>query len=73
VKVAFNVTALLGIENVQGLVPHVMPDCVDQVENCHPELGVAVTVIEDPTVSVHPLGQFGLTEPDPASTPVTNV
>jgi hypothetical protein len=39
------------------------------------ELGVAVTVTDEPTFSEHPLGlgQTGETEPDPASTPVINV
>jgi hypothetical protein len=75
VNVADTVTALLGIENVHGLVEHEIPVRVDQFENCHPEEGVAVTVIGEPTPSEQPPepGQFGLTEPKPASTPVIRV
>lgn len=43
------------------------PDKV-QLENRQPELGVAVTVTGEPTASEHPLGQFGLTEPEPEAT-----
>jgi hypothetical protein len=78
VKVAETVTGLLGIEKVQGLLEgppeHDAPVTL-QLENCQPELGVACTVCDEPTVSLQPLGlgQFGEMEPDPASTPVTNV
>jgi hypothetical protein len=67
VKVAFNVTGLLGMLKVQGLMEHEIPDWVVQLEKSQPELGVAVTVTEEPTVT-KPLG--GLTEPEPLSTPV---
>jgi hypothetical protein len=68
-KEACNVTGLLGMLKVQGLLKHEIPDWVDQPENCQPELGVAVTVISEPTVSEIGPGP-GLTEPEPLSTPV---
>jgi hypothetical protein len=49
VKVALRVTALFGITKTQGLVEHEIPVWVDHDENIQPELGVAVTVIVEPT------------------------
>ncbi len=48
---------------------------IDHDENCQPTLGMAVTVIISPPASMQPLGlgQFGDTEPDPASTRVIRV
>jgi hypothetical protein len=42
-----------------------VPESVDQLLNCQPERGVALTVSEVPGFSEQPvgLGQFGLTEP----------
>ena len=77
-NVAETVTALLGIVNVQGL-PNEPPEhdapVTLQLENCQPELGVAVTEIVESADSAQPLGpgQFGITEPDPASTSVAKV
>jgi hypothetical protein len=74
VKVAFKVTALLGIMKTQGLVEHEIPVWVDHDENIQPELGVAVTVTVEPTFSPPGQppgpGQEGATDPVPASTPV---
>ena len=68
VKVAEIVTPLFGIVKVQGLLNEPpeqdAPDTV-QPENCQLAEGVAVTEIEEPTASEHPLGQLGLTEPEP--------
>jgi len=72
-NVAERVTALLGIEKVQGLLEELpeqdAPDIV-QLEKCQPELGVAVTVTEEPGISRHSVGQLGLTLPRPESTSV---
>jgi hypothetical protein len=66
VKVAFKVTALFGMLNVHEDPEHAeeeIPEIVDQLLNFQPELGLAVTVSELPTVSLQPLEQDGLTEP----------
>jgi len=75
-NVAATVTALLGMVNVHGLVvepPEHEAPVIVQLENAHPEAGVGVTVIGDPTGSEQPLGQFGLTEPEPEATFVVRV
>jgi hypothetical protein len=72
-NVAVNVTGLLGILNVHVALEQDTPIWVDQPENCDPEFGVAVTVIEDPTASEQPFGQFGLIEPLPEATLVLRI
>lgn len=75
-KVADTVTALFGIVNWQGLLEEPpeqdAPDIV-QLENCQLAEGVAVTEIDEPTPSEQPLGQSGLTEPEPEATFVVRV
>ncbi len=70
-KVADTVTALSGMEKAQGLLEappeHDAPDTA-QVENCQLVEGIALTEIEEPTSSEQPLGQLGLTEPEPEAT-----
>jgi hypothetical protein len=72
-KLAVNVTGPLGILNVHEALEQDTPIWVDQPENCHPEFGVAVTVIEDPTASEQPFGQFGLIQPLPEATLVVRI
>ncbi len=67
-KVALNVTPLLGMLKVHGLLEHEIPCWVVQPENCQPGLGEAVTITDEPTVNEPP---FALTEPWPLSTPIT--
>jgi hypothetical protein len=70
------VTALFGIVKVHGLLeepPEQDAPLILQLENCQVAEGVAITEIDDPTRSLQPLGQFGLTEPDPEPTFVANV
>jgi hypothetical protein len=50
-----------------------IPEIVDQLPNCQPEFGEAVTVKEAPAFSEHPPEQLGVTEPRPASTPAIKV
>jgi len=76
VKVAETVTALLGIVKAHGVVEEPLEQDAPimlQPTNCHPELGVAVTDTRCPTASEQPLGQFGLTEPEPEATFVSKV
>jgi hypothetical protein len=76
VKAAFNVTALLGIVKVQGLLeepPEQDAPVTLQLENCQLAEGDAVTEIDEPAPSAQPLGQFGLTDPEPEATFVVNV
>jgi hypothetical protein len=63
VKAASNVTGLLGIMKLHGLLEQETPCVVDQLANCQPGLGEAVTLMGELTVSEQPFGQFGLTEP----------
>ena len=71
VIVAETVTGLFGIVKVHGLLvkppAHETPRVV-HLENCQVTEGVAVTVIRDPTVFEHPLGQLGVTDPSPEAT-----
>jgi hypothetical protein len=70
VKVAVSVTALAGIVNWQGLLeepPEQDAPLIVQLEKCQLVEGVAVTGIDEPTSSLQPLGQFGETEPEPAT------
>jgi hypothetical protein len=64
---------LFGIVNAHGL-PVAPPEqdtpLTLQLENFQLLEGVAVTEIDDPTPSEQPLGQFGLTVPEPEVTPV---
>ncbi|MGA2462687.1 MAG: hypothetical protein ABSF82_14820 [Candidatus Bathyarchaeia archaeon] len=73
VKVARKTTFPLGIVKTQGSVEQDTFSAVDQAENHHPEEGVAETVTDEPTASEQPLGQLGLTEPEPDATFVVNV
>jgi len=75
-KVAEMVTALLGIVNVHGLLvalPEQETFWVVQLESFQPELGFAVTVTVESTLSEHPLEQLGETEPLPEPTTVIKV
>jgi hypothetical protein len=73
---ASNVTAVAGIVKVQGLLEEPpeqeAPDMV-QLENCQSAEGVALTEINELTVSEQPLGQLGQTEPEPEETFVVRV
>ena len=78
INVADRVTGLFGMVNVQGLFEgppaHDAPVVV-QPENRQLADGFAVTVTVEPTTTEQPPGpgQFGLTEPAPASTSVKSV
>jgi hypothetical protein len=69
-KAANTVTPLLGILKLQGL-PEEPPEqetpLALQLENCQLAEGVAITEIDEPTPSEQPLGQLGLTDPEPAA------
>ena len=52
---------------VHGSLEQDTPVWVDQLENCQPELGEAVTVTDEPTINEPPLA---LTDPWPPSTPI---
>jgi len=76
VKAADIVTALFGMVKVQGLLdgpPEQDAPVMLQLENCQLADGVAATEFDEPTPSRQPLGQFGLTEPEPESTFVVRV
>jgi hypothetical protein len=76
VKIAEIVTELCGMVKIQGLLdepPEQDTPVILQLENCQLAEGVAVTEFDEPTPSGQPLGQFGLTEPEPESTFVVKV
>ena len=75
-KVADTVTPLLGIVKVQGLLEEPLEQDAPlalQLENCQLVEGVAATEIAEPTPSEQPLGQLGLTDPEPEATFVLKV
>jgi hypothetical protein len=76
VKIAETVTGLFGMVKAQGLLelpPEHDAPVMLQLENCQLAEGVAVTEIDEPTASEHPLGQFGETDPEPEATFVVKV
>ena len=75
-KVTETVTALFGIVKVHGLLeepPEHDAPVILQLENVHPEEGVSIMEIDEPTASEQPLGQLGLTDPEPEATLVVKV
>jgi hypothetical protein len=61
---------------VQGLLEEPLEQVAPlalQLESCQLVEGVAVMEIDEPMGSEQPLGQFGLTEPEPELTPVIKV
>jgi len=76
VKVADTVTGLFGMVRAHGLVEEVPEQDAPvalQPENDHPEAGAAVREIDEATASEHPLGQLGVTVPEPDPTFVVKV